>query len=1185
MYLKGITMQGFKSFADKIELEFGQGITSIVGPNGSGKSNVSDAIRWVMGEQSAKSLRGGSMQDVIFAGTAKRKPLGFAQVTITLDNSDKVFSVDSKSVTVMRRVHRSGEGEYFINGKPCRLKDVHELFMDTGLGREGYSVIGQGKIDEILSSKSEDRRHIFEEAAGITKYKYRKHEAEKKLDQTEENLVRIKDLLVALEEQVGPLEQQAAKARKYLDLRETLKVLDVNIALHNVDKHKENLEKCAKAYQIALDQLNAEKEGLKLLETQIEADDAALAQALGEVNQARQSLFELEKSSGSLSGKVDILENNLENNRKNIARIGEEIAGASERINMINAEEELQEKKLGEIAAIQAQEREKEEELKKRAAELDAEIARINAGAEQGKSKIVDLLGEVSGLRAKSNSLDVLEKSFDERKSTVAEDIATKKRQHAEVLKDIEVFEETEKKIAKEREGFEKILGELKTEYFKITADLDKAKAEQNERTSKFNELQSRKNVLSELEKGYEGYYRSVKEIVKQQMPGVHGVVSKLLEVDGKYVTAVEIALGSALQNIVVEDEQAAKRGIAYLKQHNAGRATFLPLTAVRGSKLDRVPSGEKGYVGLACDLIGYDKKYDGIFRSLLGRVVVVEDIDCAVAIAKKNKYQFKIVTLSGDVVNAGGSMTGGSVSQNQRLLSRVKDIEQLKNDIAELEKEINACDRVIGKAKSRIGEIAKKKEECDAGVQRCENEGVRLTALLQGKRHEAEELAAGTVALTDESGAIVKELAGLNEQREQIAEQILAQEKEICAEREKVEEFTRLFTQRNTEREKLGQQMTEGVVTAAKLAKDIEAAKALIETLKGNRNAQQEDVLARQEECAAIEEENKAILAEMEQIRSNIENTKGETAVLAKDIEEKQLAYEQGVGKLKEKQKLSKEKNEGIYVLSQETARLESRKEKIEFEMENVMSKLWDEYELTYTASLDYRKAELVIGDATREAASLRGQIKALGNINIDAIDEYKVVKEKYEFLSSQKQDLDESKSKLEKLICEMQDIMTDQFKESFEAIRIKFNNVFRELFGGGSGKLYLNDPANVLESGIEIEVQPPGKRLQNLMALSGGERAFAAIALLFAVLEVRPTPFCILDEVEAALDDVNVYRFADYVKKYSGKTQFIVVTHRRGTMEAADIMYGVTMQEKGVSKLLKLKFEDLEEYDVQGI
>ncbi len=1181
MYLRGIELQGFKSFADKINLEFGQGITTIVGPNGSGKSNISDAIRWVMGEQSAKSLRGGKMEDVIFAGTQKRSPLGYAQVSIVLDNKDGVFKIDYDTVKVTRRVHRSGESNYLINDKECRLKDIHELFMDTGLGKEGYSVIGQGKIDQILSNKAEERRNIFEEASGITKYKYRKNESEKKLLQTEENLLRIKDLLSELESQVGPLEIQSQKARKYLDLRESLKGLDINISIRNIDKHKTALEEGKKNFTIAFEQLNAEKVNLAQLEAVIEKETLSMTEINDKITALRQQSFDIEKNSGDLSHRIEMINTTIENNLKNCERIDEEIKALTEKITSGDKEGETLRSLISEKISEKEKIEEKSKAYDEEAGRIDSLIEANHKESEEIKGKIVTLLEENSALKAKISGLDALIKNFDERKASLQDDLNVKKEalekavsQDERIKKDTDALNERKKKASDDLE-------KLKNEYFALTDEMNKAKEEQNKVVSQCNDLASRKSVLEDLERGYEGYSKSVKSVLTKDIKGVLGVVSKLIDVDPKYVTAVEIALGGALQNIVTETEETAKKCIAYLKENKLGRATFLPLTSVKGTLLDDAPTNAKGYIGLGAELAKCDKKFEGIIKSLIGHTVVMDNIDNAVELSKKTHYKYKIVTLDGQLISTGGSLTGGSVNKTNSLLGRAKDIEELTKKIEKLTKIIDDNDEKINGYRIRVNKMAGEKETLDANLSKCETESVKLASEKLNNERIIRELERNISLITNESGNVLGEIEDVEKQKENLKQNISDNEKTSSLLKTVLEKVNADGEELVSKKENFLNSVTDEKIAFANIEKDISVYTEKIDLLSKEKQTSAVESIEKAQEKVKLTEENDTLSKQIEEIKHQITFQSKNSDELLKAIDSGSAEYENASKKLVEDQRKLKELNESLYVLQMELSRIENQNSKLEFETEHIVSKLWDEYELTYNAALEYKKEDFNMSVSQKEAAHLRSQIKALGNINIDSIEQYKEVKERFDYLSTQKADLDETKKKLEDIIRDMQTIMTKQFKESFEIIREQFDVVFKALFGGGTGKLSLTDPENVLESGIDIEVQPPGKKLQNMMALSGGEKALSAIALLFAVLEAHPTPFCILDEVEAALDENNVYRFADYIRHYSEKTQFIVVTHRRGTMESADIMYGVTMQEKGVSKLLKLKFEDLEDYE----
>ena len=1181
MYLKNIKMQGFKSFADKIDLEFGQGITAIVGPNGSGKSNVSDAIRWVLGEQSIKSLRGSKMEDVIFAGTQKRAPLGFAQVSITLDNSDEMFNVDQDELKVTRRVTRSGESDFYINNTPCRLKDIHELFMDTGLGREGYSVIGQGKIDQILSSKADERRHIFEEASGITKYKYRKHESEKKLLQTEENLLRIKDILVNLEERVEPLRIQSEKAKKFLDYREVLKGLDINIAIRNIDKQRIALEEGKKKYKDTYDQLCDEKLRLDLISEQITAKTDQLSEVNEEINTLKEQSFALEKENETIKGKIEILKNDIKNNSDNALRWQSDAKIIEEKISLTDVsikkcEEEIKAKEEQKLVL-----EEKLSECDKKLAQFEEEIASKTAEAEKYKSEIVTLLEEISAFKARLSGFNVLIKNFDERKSALEGDLKEKTALMEEnELKLKETAEKAKANSSKKADAFAK-MEELKKEYFSSRDALEKSKEMQNVKVTELNSKLSRISLLEDLEKGLEGYSKGVKNVLSANIKGVHGLVSKLITVKDEYITAIEIALGNMIQNIVVDDEECAKKCIRSLSETKGGRATFLPVSSVDGDVMKNAPTKEKGFVGIACDLVDHDKTYDGVFRNLLGRCVIVDNIDNAVNMAKNNGYKFKIVTLDGQLINAGGSITGGSFNKNQSLLGIGKEIERLKEEADKLQKIVDDNDDCIAELKAEINKMAETKAELEEIISECEHNQVRLESEARNLTRISNDLKHSISVITNENGDILKNISDVEEEVKTFNAKILENEEKIREARKNADKFAGDSEEIGASRDEFQESILTDRIAYNTIDKDIEAAHANIYSLSASKNSLNMELAAKNNDIRNIAVLNEKLQGEIANHENTIATNVEITVEIAKKVLETQKGYENDTAKLKDIQNSLKEQNETIYLLQQETARLEAKNAKTESDVEAVINKLWDEYELTYNTALEYKKEEFDYSEAQKEAASLRGKIKQLGNINVDAIEEYKEVKEKFDFLTEQKADLDETKEKLEDIIREMQNVMTEKFAEAFEVIQEKFNIVFHELFGGGAGKLILTDPDNLLESGIEIEVQPPGKKLQNMMVLSGGEKALSAIALLFAVLEVRPTPFCILDEVEAALDDNNVYRFADYIRKYSEKTQFIVVTHRRGTMESADIMYGITMQEKGVSKLLKLKFEDLEDYN----
>ncbi|MBE7038495.1 MAG: chromosome segregation protein SMC [Ruminococcaceae bacterium] len=1175
-------MQGFKSFADKIELQFGKGITAIVGPNGSGKSNVSDAIRWVMGEQSAKSLRGSKMEDVIFSGTQNRKPLGFAEVSIILDNTDRCLKIDFDEVTVTRRVHRSGEGEYFINKSPCRLRDIYELFMDTGIGREGYSVVGQGKIDEILSSKSEDRRHIFEEAAGISKYKYRKIEAEKKLNQTEENLIRIKDILSELSSQVGPLKIQSEKAKKYLDLREVLKVLEINIAIVNIEKYKANVQKCNNDLKIALEQLEESKKAQVDIDNEQEKLNTLSQEKNAEIAKINEQKFELEKSEGGFLNKIELLKNEILHNNENIERLKNDNKELEEKISAIDDDNK---KKDDESENLKNLILELENHIEKLIGESNLkkeEYDKIFDDIEAKKGDIIELLNENTNYSASYEGLNTLEKNFSEREESITVETSVTKDALSENEKRLKECKESIEENQKTASECKEKLDVLKNEYFKIVKDNDNIKAHQNIITTEYNAKSSKKKALEDLEKGYEGYARGVKEIINDKVSGVLGVVSKLITVSDNYVIAIETALGRALQNIVVEDEESAKKCIEKLKNSKGGRATFLPLTSVNGEVMKNAPEKEKGYIGIASNLIEFDARFDGIFKSLLGKTVIVDNIDNAIYISKKYGYKFKIVTLDGQVLNAGGSITGGSSDKNASLLSRSKNIESLAKDIEKLEKTIDKNDNLIYENNQKIKEISVKKEELDLKNNQSANNLVRLEAEEKHLLEDIKKLTEKLNLLGGEMGDIKSQIKEIDKNRNQLLENQKINDEKIVVIRGEITNLDKKLIDVQNKKDETDNLISEEKLNVSGMEKDLEFINS---NIKSNQAAKDEFLIKLDDNNAQIDDynsKNSSSNKNIEEIEKNMHGTKEIFEEFKIKLEEKKKENEKILEDIKKAREKSKENQDVVLVLAQEVTRCENKVAKAEADIENVINKLWDDYEITFSDAQSYKKDIENFAEAQREAASLKRQIKELGNINIDAIEEYKAVSERFEFLSNQENDLNTAKKNLLDIIDEMQTVMKEKFTVAFNLISEEFKRVFVDLFGGGIAKIYLADESDILNSGIEIEVQPPGKKLQNLTLLSGGERAFSAIALLFAVLKCAPTPFCLLDEVEAALDEANVYKFANYAKKYAGKTQFLIVTHRRGTMETADILYGVTMQEKGVSKLLKLNFTDLEDSDV---
>jgi len=1184
LLLKRLELQGFKSFADKTVLNFGEGATAVVGPNGSGKSNISDAIRWVIGEMSAKSLRGSNMQDVIFSGTETRKPINYAEVSLVLDNSAKTFNIDFDEVIVTRRLFRSGESVYQINRANCRLKDIHELFMDTGLGRDGYSIIGQGNVSQILSTKAEDRRSLFEEAAGVSKYKYKKEEALRKLNGVEENLVRIGDIAIELENQIAPLKRQSEKARKYLDFYTEYKELDVNMSLIGLAKNEELTKEAQALFDSVNDELaearrEEERSGGRFTELQEksrEKDAEKNAQNVRQRENAEKAM-EIKKD-------ISIAQNNIKNNNDMIKRIEREISDIenknSERLNSI---------KDYELEIIQKEDEAKEilgrfDKMQAESGSIDAEQTRLSTLLEEKRSTLVIKQNEAAALGEKISGMDKLRESYLQRREAVEFEIKQsgldRESTQSEISKnESEISQKKEKlqKLSASVEERTKVREKHANELASIREQLNNANVEYNSKTSK-------KRILEGMENDYEGFARSVKMVLKaNELKGlsIYGTVSGLVESKREYVTAIETALGAAMQNIVVESEEDAKAAIAYLRNTKGGRATFLPISSVKGRELDNINavSKEQGFIGSAHTLISYDKKYDGIMKSLLGRVIVVDNIDNAIAISRKYGYKFRVVTLEGDILNSGGSMSGGSVNKQSGFLSRATEIKELSSEIAalankirELNQKADSAQKECDAAQSQINVYMPMVREYEDEILRLENACVYLRQSIEAADKNKDSYGEELTKIEELLKSSSDECAMLLNQSRGVKNDIAALEEEIQSAEEEYNSVTA------DKEERSGKIMDETMRLAA-LQKDIELIKTRIEAAKEEIQNAQYSITQKQMD---IDENKKSVAAYEETIEAKKQLWE-ETQKLSEEIDKKIKSIDEQKEKLaaalKEVQDSNKTLTDKLLNLQQELSRVETRKVKLEMEKESVINRLWEEYELTVTAAEEIRtEVEDEKASATR-LAELKSMIKALGSVNVDSIEEYKSVKERYEFMTAQKNDLEKSKANLTEIIASMEELIEEHFGEQFNEINKSFSEVFKELFGGGRGRLYLSDPDNILESGIEIEVQLPGKGLQNINLYSGGEKSFIAIALLFAILKVKPTPFCILDEIDAALDDVNVSRFATYLKNYVENTQFIVITHRRGTMEAANILYGVTMQEKGVSKLLSLLIDDVDD------
>jgi chromosome segregation protein len=1180
MYLKRIEMQGFKSFADKTVLEFKPGITTVIGPNGSGKSNISDAIRWVLGEQSMKSLRGAKSEDIIFAGTQARKSLGFAEVSIVIDNNDNKLPIEYSEVTVTRKIYRSGETGYFINKVPCRLKDILELFMDTGIGKDGYSIIGQGKIDEILSNKSEDRRHIFEEAAGIVKYRTRKQESEKKLEQTKLNLLRINDILAEIEANIEPLKLQSDKAKQFLDLREELKSIEVGLFIYNINTYKEKLEQFVKDEDIITSQKEAEDSKMEALQASKEELRQVVDDITAQIENMQNIGFESSNKIEKINSEIGISNERIQNNSANKQRLEAEILEVKNRIEELKEE---QKQKLEKKTNLTSNKEKFEKELAEKETEL-AELSKKLSAKEleiEGKKQIVqDNIDKKYELAAEINTQDVNYENLEKRKkqlkneidSVISELDSTRygKNEISKGFYDIEskrniAVENLEKSVQAKEQNMQK-LKQYEEEISKLTY------------TQRMK--QARHQFLIETEKEKEGYNKTVKSLLvacdkdSNLNKGIHGVLANLISVEKEYETAIEMCLGQSLQNIVTSTEQDAKKMIEYLRTNSLGRASFLPIASVQGKKLDKLTKMD-GVIGIASDLVKCKKEYEQIILSLLGRTVVVEDMDTAIALAKKDKYSFRIVTLKGDIISSSGSISGGSVqTKTVNILGRSREIEDLEKELKKLEKQI--ADKTAEKEEyaSSIGDSIEQTAKLEKELQEIEI----VYATEKQKMVAVEE---NITRLENRLAKLKEEVTQTEKQKEEnrlLKEQKEAEIQELTQQIEELNKVIEEFALNNKDNQKyiddLNFDITNLKISVTSFDESESSIEEMVERISQDIKNNEQSIENKNQNILAITEENTKLEQTITEYNNQIEQIKQEVTNSGTKVEE--LKQE----RIAKNEKLVNTENEiqsqfsTLESLKEQIIKLDVKKTKLEQDLQQVVESLWNEYELTPNSTEEYQKPNNV-ATAQKQVNSLRNKIKDLGSINIDSIEEYKKTKERYDFMSEQRLDLENTASKLRKIIGDMTTTMQNQFKEKFELINKNFNEVFTELFNGGKAELILENEENILECGIDIRVQPPGKKLQNMMLLSGGEKAFTAIALLFAILKINPAPFCILDEIEAALDDVNVYRFAEYLKKFCKQTQFLVITHRKGTMEAGDSVYGVTMEENGISKLLSIKLK----------
>lgn len=1180
MFLKALEIQGFKSFPDRTRITVGKGITAVVGPNGSGKSNISDAIRWVLGETSAKQLRGGGkMENVIFGGTQQRGAMGFASVSLVVDNTDRRIDVDNDEVTIGRKYYRSGDSEYSVNGQNVRLKDIYELFLDTGLGRDGYSVIGQGRIAEIVGAKSNERREIFEEASGIAKYRYRKNEAERRLASAEENLVRLRDILGELEERLGPLERESKKAKQYLELAERRKGLEVTLWVDTVQKARDTVREQQRKIEIAgADYARAGRE-IEAIDAETESTRAEIEHLITEADRCNAEIRAITEEIAGADSRIAVLENDIAHNDATIASLKEEIGqsglgreaiaaevrGHGEGIAACERQAAAYAARTGELEALL-------EELQNRSAASGERRGVVTGRLNAMAARITDLKVAAAGA---ASSVEAAKKRLAAAGSEGAANAALTRDLEEQKAETDAFLQDAVERLTR----LENIKGGLTLKVESRRGALAQADENEQKLLRAIEAARQRIAMLKDLERNMDGFQSSVKAVMKaaanRRLRGVTGPVSTILSVKPGYEVAIETALGFALQNIVVENETAAKAAMAFLRDERAGRATFLPLDTVKpGSFSGRLPEGAV----LASSLVTYDEKYANIVSSLLGRIVVVDDINEASRTARALDYRNRVVTVDGQVVNAGGSFTGGSVSRSAGLFSRKQEIDELKKKVETLEKQRDAAEEKTDRAKAEVDALsaeltATESEAITAGGDkiRGEVESGRIAAALSQARAAGEMLSAECAQLAAQIAASEKAGADAAAEMEVLTRDSAALEEELRA----ISGSDDTFLETRT---RLADELSDLKLKALAAQKDIESHRAAIAQLESRTD--ESDARARQlaANIETLTAQNAERAAQIETIRAAIAGSRNE-------IEKREEAKAGAVRRRMEKEggitqqtarvrKITDERE----ALGREIARLTEQKEQKDAEYEQTVAKLWEEYELTLSAAQELCVPFESGAELRRQVSEVRGKIKALGNVNVSAIEEYAEVSQRYEFLRAQVGDVETSKAELQKLIAGLSDEMRAMFSESFAAINRNFGRIFAELFGGGTARLYLEDEADVLGSGISIEVAPPGKIIRNLSALSGGEQALVAISIYFAIFGVNPAPFCVLDEIEAALDDVNVTRFAQYLRRISSETQFIVITHRRGTMEEADVLYGVTMQEDGVSKVLKLDLEHVD-------
>ena len=1181
MYLKRLEMQGFKSFADKTVLEFMPGITSVIGPNGSGKSNIVDAIRWILGEQSMKSLRGTKSQDIIFAGTQNRKSLGFAECSLVFDNEDGALPIEYTEVTVTRKLFRSGETGYFINKVPCRLKDVLELFMDTGIGKDGYSIIGQGKIDEILSNKSEDRRHIFEEAAGIVKYRTRKQESEKKLESTKLNLLRINDILTEIEANLEPLKLQADKAKKYLNLKEELKSIEIGLFIFNIEKYKETLKQVIEDEEILKANCNDEEGRLERVKNLKEELKNQIDEITLKIEQMSNLGFESKKEIEMLNSDINVANTRITSNLENKKRFENEIEELNKRLTELAEEIKQKEEKKDNLKNNKEKFEKELEEKQKELDKLTKKLSSKELEIEEHKKKVEENTDKKYELASYINAQDIQVENLEKRQRQIKQEIQNN-------ISELDSTRLTKEEVSKEFYDIQlkknKVTEELQTIAKKKEEASNKIKSFEtsiNTLESEIRIKESRLKFLIETEKEKEGYVKSVKSLlkdcenIKDLGKGMHGVLANIIEVPKEYETAIEMCLGMSLQNIVTETEEDAKKLVEHLRKNNLGRASFLPISSVKGKKLEKIKGKEQGVVGIASDLVKYNKKYEQIILNLLGRTVIVDNMDTAIKVAKNNSYTFRIITLDGDLINPSGAITGGSVAKKTvNILGRGREIENLEKEIKKEKEKLAKLEEEKQAYESSIEDTLELAMSLEKSLQEIEIEYATKKQKLDSIESEIQKIEARLEKLKKETADLDINKENCKKEKENSIEKT----KELTEEIEKLNKVITEFAETNKDNQKYIDDLNFDITNLKISVSSFDESEASIEEIVERINLETENtnksIENKKNQIEQIIQENGELENSIDEINNKITEIKQDVENSGSKIEELKQDRVEKNKKLENQEKEISDKFHVIEDLKAQIVKIDVKKTKLEDDINSIINKMWEEYELTPNNVGEVKKPDNV-QKTQRQVNNLRTDIKELGSVNVDSIEEYKNLKERYEFMSAQAFDLEETMAKLRKIISEMTTIMKEQFKTQFEIINKNFSEVFKELFGGGQASLKLADEENILECGIDITVQPPGKKLQNMMLLSGGEKAFTAIALLFAILKINPAPFCVLDEIEAALDDVNVFRYAEYLKKFSNETQFLVITHRKGSMEAADTVYGVTMEENGISKLLSMKLK----------